>query len=340
MLRITHCLMETAHGPLSYSDLVSGGRGVTGSEQTMLYLAKAQAKSGYQVVCYMPTDKPGFFDGVEVLDVRAAWPRLRRTDGADVVIAWLTADFLRDLGPKTLKILSIQINDWMLSTHGFERFVDVYVSVSQAHRAHLWKEDGHPAGMERVEILPNGVDVGRFLESRSRRKRRCVYLSSPDRGLHWVLAMWAEIHLAYPDAELHIFYEVQKWLDNATLLNSEIGQRARYIVRRLNELKGHGVFVRGAVAPQVLAEELLQADVMLYPCDPVRFTEGFGVAVLEACAAGVVPIITDADALGEIYGESGAMVVPRGETRKWTDMYIETVLDAFQHSESIDGSRE
>ena len=340
MKTLVHCLLETAHGPLSYSDLVSGGRGVTGSEQTMLYLAKAQAKSGYRVVCYMPTDQPGFFDGVEVLDVRRAWPRLRRTDGADVVISWLTADFLRDLGSKTLRVLSIQINDWMLSTHGFENFVDVYVSVSQAHRDHLWKEDGHPTSMERVEILPNGVDVDRFLAVRPRKKRRCVYLSSPDRGLHWVLAMWAEIHLAYPDAELHIFYEIQKWLDSAILLNSEIGQRAKFIVRRLNELKGHGVFVHGAVAPHVLAEELLQADGMLYPCDPVRFTEGVGVAVLEACAAGVVPVITDADALGEIYGESGALVVPRGETRKWTDSYIETVLQAFQHPESIDNARE
>ena len=338
-MRLVHCLMETAHGVLSYADLVSGGRGVTGSEQTMMYLAQEQAKSGHRVTCYMPTDKPGFFNGVEVLDVRTGWPRLRRTDGADVVIAWLTADFLRDLGPQTLRVLSIQINDWLLSTHGFEQFVDVYVSVSQAHKKHLWSADGHPAEAACVEVLPNGVDFTRFADSWPRVKRRCVYLSSPDRGLHWVLAMWPEIHLAYPDAELHVFYEVQKWLDSAVLLNSEIGQRAKYIVRRLNELRSHGVVVHGAIPPATLAQELLQADVMLYPCDPVRFTEGFGVAVLEACAAGVVPIITDADALAEVYGESGAIIVPRGETRLWTDQYIETVLQVFKEPERIEAVR-
>src|SRR3990167_8526604 len=339
-MRITHCLMETAHGALSYADLVSGGRGVTGSEQTMMYLARHQAQSGHRVVCYMPTDQPGFFDGVEVHDVKTGWPRLRKAVDSDVMIAWLTADFLRNMGSNTLRVLSIQINDWMLSTHGFTNFVDVYVAVSNAHRRWLSAEQGAPGEEAVWEILPNGVDTSRIVEPKTRVKRRCVYLSSPDRGLHWVLAMWPEIHLAYPDAELHVFYEVQKWLDSAILLNSEIGQRAKYIVRRLNELRSHGVVVHGAIPPATLAQELLQADVMLYPCDPVRFTEGFGVAVLEACAAGVVPIITDADALGEIYGGSGALIVPRGETRKWTDADIETVRYAFQHPEAIDNARE
>lgn len=338
-MRITHCLMETAHGALSYADLVSGGRGVTGSEQTMMYLARHQAQSGHRVVCYMPTDQPGFFDGVEVHDVKTGWPRLRKADDSDVMIAWLTADFLRNMGSNTLRVLSIQINDWMLSTHGFTNFVDVYVAVSNAHRRWLSAEQGAPGEEAVWEILPNGVDTSRFVEPKTRVKRRCVYLSSPDRGLHWVLAMWPEIHLAYPDAELHIFYEVQKWLDSAVLLNSEIGQRAKYIVRRLNELKTHGVFVRGAVSPKVLAEELLQADLMLYPADPVRPTEGFGVSVLEACAAGVPPVITDADAFQEVYGESGAWIIPREKSRKWTDAYIEMVLHLFQEPRLIEEAR-
>jgi glycosyltransferase involved in cell wall biosynthesis len=138
--------------------------------------------------------------------------------------------------------------------------------------------------------------------------------------------MWPEIRFAYPDAELHIFYEVQQWIDKAILLNSEVGIRARYVVRRIEALKRHGVVLRGALPPVQLAQELLQADVMLYPCSPVRHTEGFSVSTMESCAAGAIPVITDADALGEIYGQSGACVIPRSPGREWTDTYLEVVL--------------
>lgn len=326
---VVHVCKDVAHGPLSYRDLTSGGRGVTGSEQSMLYAARAQARQGHRVVCYLPTDTPGLAEGVELLDIRSAWPLLRRVDSADVVVSWCTADPLRMAPSNALRIYNIQINDFLLNGFGYEQYVDVFVCVSQAHRDHLWTEDGHPGSDAVVEIIPNGVELERFQSPKKTVPGRCVYTSSPDRGLHWLLAIWPEIRMAFPYTELHIFYEVQKWLDNAVLLNSEIGNRARYVVRRVNELQGHGVVMRGPMSPIELAGELLQADLFLYPCDPIRFTEGFSCATLEACAAGAVPVITDADALGEIYGKSGAVVVPRGSGRRWVDDYLEAVLGIF-----------
>lgn len=325
-MRIVHCLQITAHGPLSYADMTSGGRGLTGSEQSMLCLAKMQAAAGHTVVFYVPTTDRGFREGVEFIDINEAWPRLRRADTADVVISWLSADCLRQLGKKPLKIHSLQINDWLLCGFGYEQFVDMYVAVSKSHQQHLCSEQGNPGPDAKWTILPNGVDLARFKGGGERVPRRCVYLSSPDRGLHWLFAIWPEIRFAYPDAELHVFYEVQKWLDGALLLNSEIGVRAHYIVGRSEQLKQHGVVFRGALPPEELAKELMKADVMLYPCDPIRFTEGFSCSTLEACAAGAVPVITDADALGELYGESGAVVIPRGDHRKWTDDFLEATL--------------
>ncbi|MDZ4262018.1 MAG: glycosyltransferase family 4 protein [Pseudomonadota bacterium] len=338
-MKITHVLMETAHGPLNYADMASGGRGVTGSEQAMLYLAKAQAEQGNKVVCYLPTEAPGFQNGVEMLDVRTAWPRLRRADSADVVISWLTADPLRHLGPKPLKIHSLQINDWMLCGYGYEKHVDVFVACSNAHKGWLMNELGNPGPSAVWEIIPNGTDCSRFMGSPKRIKRSCVYFSSPDRGLHWALAMWPEIRFAFPDAELHVYYEVQKWIDNAMLLNSEVGNRAKYVVAKSTPLAKHGVTFHGALPITQLAQELLVADVMIYPCDTIRATEGFGVAILDACAAGVVPVITDADALGEIYNESGAIVVPLGDHRRWVDAYLEQVLQLLGNQEEIETRR-
>ena len=338
-LRIVHALLETAHGPLGYSDLTAGGRGVTGSEQTMLYLARAQAQRGHSVVMYLPTDKPGYEHGVEILDVRASWPRLRRIDGADVVISWLSADPLRFAGPKALKIHSLQINDWMLCGADYHKHVDVFVACSQAHKEHLLREGGHPPLDYPFEVIPNGTDIARFSTSLQRKPRRCVYLSSPDRGLHWLIAMWPEIRFAYPDAELHIYYEVQKWLDGAILLTSEIGNRARYVINHIQGIAKHAGVMHGAVPPENLAHGLASCDVMLYPADTIRFTEGFGVAVLEACAAGVVPIITDADALGEVYQKSGAIIIPRGPDRRWTDRFLDTVLTVFKDRDALEALR-
>jgi len=147
--------------------------------------------------------------------------------------------------------------------------------------------------------------------------------------------MWPEIRFAYPKAELHIFYEVQKWLDKVVRMNNEIGNRALYVANKVQQLSPHGVHLRGALPPASLATDLLDAELMLYPCSTVRFTEGFGVAILEACAAGVVPVITDMDALGEIYAESGAVIVPRGDSRRWTDQYVDTVLRLMDHPDEI-----
>src|SRR5438552_19131049 len=103
-LRVVHSVYQVAHGTLSFDDIAAGNRGVTGSEQAMLFLAKAQAAAGHAVSCYVPTDKPGMRHGVELIDIRTAWPRLRKMDKADVAIAWLSADMLRQLPDHVLKV--------------------------------------------------------------------------------------------------------------------------------------------------------------------------------------------------------------------------------------------
>lgn len=52
------------------------------------------------------------------------------------------------------------------------------------------------------------------------------------------------------------------------------------------------------------------AKVLIHPCDPVRPSEAFCMSVLEALAAGTPCVISDADALPELWGEV-ATVLPR-----------------------------
>ena len=47
---------------------------------------------------------------------------------------------------------------------------------------------------------------------------------------------------------------------------------------------------------------MCRSGVLAYPCDTISFTEGFGTTILQSYAAGMLPITTDTDAFGEVYG--------------------------------------
>ena len=331
MAKLVHLLSSTAHGTLGPIDILTGNRGVTGSEQALLFLARESARRNHRVVVYLPTEKETIDSGVCYLDYRKEYPRFLEMDTADVVISWLSADHLLRCRPDQLRVHSIQINDWLLNSNRDRHYphVDVFLCVSQRQSEWLWKAHDAPYERDRIEIVPNGVDAARFGREMKRTQRRCLYTSSPDRGLHRLLYLWPEIRLHYPDATLRVYYEGEKWVAACQGLANEVGQRARYIAKRLAALQGHGVILSGAVSPMAVADSLLQSDLFLYPCDPVSPTEGFSVSTMEAHAAGCVPIITDADALGEIYAESGAIIVPRGEGRDWIEQYLDAVLKAM-----------
>lgn len=139
---------------------------------------------------------------------------------------------------------------------------------------------------------------------------RVIYCSSPDRGLHWLLQEWPAIRKAVPHATLRIFYRTMPWIRNfdAMAYYPPIEpQRARalYIEDALRRLQGHGVELFDSVSRARLEQELAQAEVLAYPCDPANeFTEGFSCSTLEGCAARACPVITDVDALGSIYRDA------------------------------------
>jgi glycosyltransferase involved in cell wall biosynthesis len=336
--KITHLLQFCPHGKLSRDHVVSGARGITGSEQALMAFARASALEGHRVVVYIPTTEDFLHEGVWYKDCISRWPRLEDLDDADVVVAWLSADPLLRVSPDALRVMVLQINDWGMCATTDTRFrhVDVFVVQSAPHVESLWSKPFHPVDRDRTVVIPNGIQMSRFSNGPPRIKDRLIACSSPDRGVHWLLYLWPQIKQAVPNATLHIFYEVMKWADMAVRSANEIGQRARYMLDVLPGLESHGVVLRGAVSPEELSQELLRSDLMTYPFDTLQFTEGFSVSTMEACAAGTVPIITDVDALGEIYANSGAIIVPRTHNGTWIEAYRDAVVQTLKSGETPD----
>lgn len=130
-----------------------------------------------------------------------------------------------------------------------------------------------------------------FSESKNRHHRLC-YLSSYDRGLNVLLAMWPDIKDAFPDATLDIAYGWDLF-DRVTANNAE---RQEWKKRMVELMDQPGITHRGRIGKEELKKLREECGILAYPSD---FTEIFCITVVEAQKDGCVPVTTDAAALKE-----------------------------------------
>lgn len=238
-------------------------------------------------------------------------------------------DSLR-LYPSQLRICEFWLNGFSFCKEGFDDHVDVYLSPSEAHRQQAIGPWGAPDPSKwRVNALGcdnNPPGLGKV-------SGRVVYCSSPDRGLHRVLEAWPAIRRACPGATLHIFYNLNTWLRSfdETPYFPDIERnrnRALYIEEALRRLSGPewGITVRDQVSHDEMLREMAMAEVLAHPCETMSWSEGFSCTVLEGCAAEACPVISDCDALGEVY--SVLEPVPVGDWDRWRSRVVRALTDS------------
>jgi glycosyltransferase involved in cell wall biosynthesis len=327
--------------PIDFGNVWNSPRGLTGSETNLLASAKELVGLGHEVVLFIEAPNAHSWDGVDLCDLA----ELPRTASAfDAVIVGFDVDWLREVSqPGPLRVVIQQCNDFAFAKPDFRDFVDAYVLPSHAHvksqtdpaiRPELARLGGY-LEPEKCEVQPNGCYLEAYdrLEV-AREAGRCVWMQSPDRGLHLVAQEWLPIKRAVPHAELRVFYysldsyrsqyrgaDVKQVGDPVW---RDFAKRAQYIDDALTKLAPFGVKAIGPISKDQLARELKEAELLLYPCDPVQWTESFGCSVLEGCASGALPVISDVDAFGEIFGGYCPMVKSpaRNHMAEWTSLVI------------------
>lgn len=265
---------------------------------------------------------------------------LKEIDGDDfaVLISINEPDSLRPFERKNypqLRICEFWLNEFSFCKEGFDDHVDVYISPSEAHRQKAIGDWGAPKSDKWVV---NHLGCDPVDATVPKTPGRVVYCSSPDRGLHRVLSEWSAIKRAAPHSTLKVFYRLEKWFRDWDTTPyyppiEKLRARALWCEEALKRLSGPewGIEVVDSVPHETMLSELRQAEVFVHPCETTSWSEGFSVATLDACASGACPIISDCDALGDVYRELDP--VPVGSWGAWRDLVIKALTDSDYRSD-------
>lgn len=136
---------------------------------------------------------------------------------------------------------------------------------------------------------------------------RAVFLSNPQRGLDWLLDLWAaRIAPKVAGAELHIFGGAAVYGARG---ESEAG-RSQAVMARAAEMAGQGVVLRGPLDKPALAREFGEARLFLYRGDP---GETFCNAAAETQAMGLPGVVQPIASLPERVQDGVTGVVAAGD---------------------------
>lgn len=324
-----------------FANFLDDPRGQTGSEYGVVRVAQEMAKMGHDVTLYTFGDMMPEWEGIKLRDYAERGNREH-----DWAICWNEAGSLRAMNAGK-KACSLQINTVVGPVHGCEEphgAADFWFCPSESHRKRLI--DSSPG---KWVVAYDGVDPELYVPRRPKVPGRVAWTSSPDRGLHWLLAAWPKIRKAVPWATLRIFYTLEVWLNHFRgkpfehMVDSyqEQARRVAYIDRVLPTLKANGVEAVSAVSRRRIVEEVAASECVAYSCDPVIWSEGFSCSLMEACAAWSGPVTTNADAFPEVYGGVVPMVErPLNDTLdEFAELVVRMLTDARWREEVNERAR-
>jgi len=307
------------------------------------------SRLGHGVTLFMNFDRPGDMEGVTCCPYHEWWSIYHKQDWG-ALLAWMSPEPFEIANPSQFRVFNQQVSDFNLCRPGWEQNVDFLTPLSSSHARHMSGMTSLPR--DRWRVMHNGVDPDAFKPG-EKEPGKMVWASSHDRGLHWLLESFPSIRREVPNAELHVFYDfdgVRRFagLNAASGTMAELSQRSRYSLEALRRLQGRGVHAHESVSRDRIREEMASAEILAYPCDPVHYTETFGVTVLEACASGTVPVLCTADAFAELWGPVSPSVPPPFSEHKeeFRDLVVSTLSDrerreglaarCVQHAKSFD----
>jgi len=317
--------------PWSPSSINTTGLG--GSETALVQVSARLAREGWDVRVYSGAE-PGLYAG-------ALWRPFTAWDPTDdpdlLVVSRLCHVFDNPVGAKRTALWCHDNSYHGQLTEERADKIDHIVTLSDWQRERF--ADLYPFAADKLAVIRNGITVSgigdptddRYPDADApfeKRKPRCVYSSSADRGLDIMLELWPQIRERVPDAELHVFYGFDV-LDRVAIANPALVAYKQHVLKLAADAGGEqgGVFLRGRVGQKDLIAEMQQARVWSYP---TGFLETSCIGAMEARAAGLAIVTSKLGALVETVGRHGCLVPwrkPEDEPYNRTKTYRRAFVD-------------
>jgi glycosyltransferase involved in cell wall biosynthesis len=266
--------------------------GIGGSEEAVINMSRELAKLGWRVTVYgNPGKDAGMYEGVKY----TTWHNLNPKDQFNALILWRGIGFV-EVAPKSLFTML-----WMHDvpnnadfTKERLEYIDKIAVLSDYHKS-LFRmaEKGIFKKMpaEKLFSTANGINPIN-LEKWEGNPHRMIYMSSPDRGLVYLLRNWKDIRAEVPDAELHIFYGFNVF----DAIHRDNPGKREWKEKLIKMMKQEGITYHDRVGHDALNYEISQSAIWAYPTD---FTEISCISAMKAQANGAIPVVTDYAALKE-----------------------------------------
>lgn len=271
----------------SWSPVTAREKGIGGSEEAVIYLCRELVKLGWLVDVYCNCSEPGEYDGVRYYNT---WEYDKNVP-AEIFIAWRNSEYVEEAPEKSRVFL------WLHDVQKMEYYtqsridrIEKIIVLSKWHRDTI-----SDIPEDKFFYSSNGIVSKDFsvFDSVKRNPLKCIYASSPDRGLDTLLEIWPEIKKACKDAHLHVFYGFTETYDKLHANNERMMAFKEHVLKLL---KQDGVYYHGKVTHSVLHEHFASAGLWLYP---TCFTEISCITAMKAQAGGAIPICTTVAALDE-----------------------------------------
>jgi len=304
-------------------------QGIGGSEEAVIHLSRALAAKGWVVDVYGNVESESTVDGVRWRYWHTYDPE---GDPGDIFVAWRLPeylDFIPLVNTKTRLFLwchDVQLESWW-NAERLKR-VEKVILLSEAHR-----ETCPWIPLEKITFSRNGIIPERHAMEKPRDLMKCVYLSSPDRGLETILEEWPKIKAEVPQAKLDVYYGFTKNFDELSRGNAS--QRA-YKAKMMKLLQQPGIRYLGRRPQTEIEEAVTSSNLFLYPC---RFFEISCISAMRAQAGGAIPVTIQTAALKETV-QHGVRIEGDWNDPEVMTKWRESVIDLLQHPEKTEAIRE
>jgi len=302
---------------------------IAGSETAIICMARELKNLGWNVHVCCNAENEGIFDGVSYhhyskinkatedlsknnvklhtfVSSRDLRPFLGGRPPAEKTVLWV-----HDMPCESMQQLPKAIDN-----------IDHVFFVSKYQADEYQKTYGNCVPQDKIYITRNGVDMKRFEKDIKKVPGKCVYTTTPFRGLDLLAGMWPQIKEQVPNATLDIYsgmsiYNMQEYPETDKLF--------RYIDKIKNK---YGITVHQPVKQDELADVLLEAPVMLYPS---TFKETSCITAMEAIAANTAIITSSHSALREtIRDDEGVLIEGDPYSKEYQDKFVKAAVQALK----------